>query len=167
MHRPGGQSRAGLGHPERQQQTRAVAGGRRLVERAAQICGRRLGGASARRCVRGFHELLHGPRVFRRLAREQVLGYPLVRSGPLGQQPRRSPVSASALARRELAVYPGSDDRVNKGERTGGFEDGGGGEHFGRRSCFILVELGQTRGLPELTALEDRQRSSQTPRGVW
>ena len=159
---PPAQPGARFGHAELEQQTRQLSGRWRLDQHPAQVHRRGLRCAAARGGAGRPHQPLHHPRVGRRVRQQQVLGHALVGARIVGEQVRRLAMAAASLAAGELGVDAGAHDRVRERQRSSRLEDLGGGQQVGRRRRLLVVELGQSRGLLQVAALEDRHRAGQT-----
>jgi hypothetical protein len=153
-----GLARGRLGHAEVEQDPGAGARRGRLGEDPAQVAGRRFRRAAPRRLARRLGEPRHGPRVARRLGRQQVLGHALAPVLADGQQLGGAAVGAHALGRRDLLEDPGAHDRMGERQRPPRAEDAHRDEQVGGLRRGVGIEPGEVRGLRELGRLEHRHR---------
>ena len=161
MHQPSSPA-LGLRRAELEQQLRLVLGRRRLGKRSLEEDSRAPGRACPGCGPRSRDDVLHDPRLAPRLAREQVLGYGVVRSGPRRKQPRRLVMNLCSLDPRHVCVQTTAKDRVCERERLSATEDPSRHQLCVRRCAVGLIESGESSGRGQIALLKHRQRLCET-----
>ena len=156
--------RVGLGQPALHEQPERVPG-RRLGEGPSQQHGGRLGRPARRRPRARLGEAVDSPLLARGLGGQQVLRDPLGGGARVVQEAGRRAVGPLPLGRRQLAVEPLADHRVDERERASRPEDADGGERVRPHRPPRPVDPRQRGRLTQVGRLEHGQRAGETRGG--
>jgi hypothetical protein len=155
---------AGLGHPQVEEQCRAVACRRRLGERTTEEDHLRFGSALNSRLARGRNQPVDDPAIVGGLTDEQVLGDARFGAWLFGEQLGGAAMALHSLSTGKLRVDAVANERMHERERPARLEDSHGRQKVNRLGSLELLEARESRCKQQVALLEDGQRSRE-PRG--